>query len=141
MRRGIMDKRIFLQTYNSEWARTEYVQSRVHSTWSIYGCYAFGITLEKVDLDLRGAHHDTVLVSTPWRDNLQFSSTISPPHIDGNLASSAFERRTVIFSGGAVQPSFRRVKIAQFHLSAENRSLQGCSSTFTYFLTFIYKCI
>ena len=23
-----------------------------------YGCYAFGITLEKVDLDLRGAHHD-----------------------------------------------------------------------------------
>ena len=23
----------------------------------LYGCYSFGITLEKVDLDLRGAHH------------------------------------------------------------------------------------
>eukprot|EP01043_Picozoa_sp_COSAG02_P049058 COSAG02_NODE_4890_length_4859_cov_15.448529_3_plen_73_part_00 len=26
--------------------------------YCVHGCYAFGITLEKVDLDLRGAHHD-----------------------------------------------------------------------------------
>eukprot|EP01043_Picozoa_sp_COSAG02_P073174 COSAG02_NODE_14115_length_1306_cov_1.711332_2_plen_105_part_01 len=34
----------------------------------------------------------TVLVSAPWNENFHFSSTISPPHIDGNLPSSAFER-------------------------------------------------
>ena len=39
----------------------------------------------------------TVLVSAPHIDNFQFSSTISPPHIDGNLASQASERRTVLF--------------------------------------------
>ena len=26
----------------------------------LYGCYAFGITLEKVDLDLRGAHRGQI---------------------------------------------------------------------------------
>ena len=39
----------------------------------------------------------TVPLSAPWNDNSQFSSAISPPHIDGNLPSSAFERRTVSF--------------------------------------------
>eukprot|EP01043_Picozoa_sp_COSAG02_P036307 COSAG02_NODE_2650_length_8327_cov_247.925620_5_plen_84_part_01 len=40
---------------------------------------------------------DTVPRSTPCNENFHFSSTISPPHIDGNLLSSAFERRTVSF--------------------------------------------
>jgi hypothetical protein len=39
----------------------------------------------------------TVPRSTPSNENFHFSSTISPPHIDGNLLSSAFERRTVSF--------------------------------------------
>ena len=41
------------------------------SVLPVYGCYAFGITLEKVDLDLRGAHHgirsSRTLGSAPFR--------------------------------------------------------------------------
>ena len=40
---------------------------RIHLPY-LYGCYAFGITLEKVDLDLRGAHHD-IRSSRPLRLN------------------------------------------------------------------------
>ena len=38
------------------------------------GCYAFGITLEKVDLDLRGAHHDIRLSRTLRLDSLGINS-------------------------------------------------------------------
>ena len=38
------------------------------------GCYAFGITLEKVDLDLRGAHHDIRLSRALRLDSLRINS-------------------------------------------------------------------
>ena len=40
----------------------------------LYGCYAFGITLEKVDLDLRGAHHDIRLSRALRLDSLRINS-------------------------------------------------------------------
>jgi hypothetical protein len=59
---------------------------------------------------------------------VQLSSVVSVPPIDGNLASSAFERRTVFLRETQNSLGFGGWKSRSSIFLAENRTLQECSS-------------